>query len=570
MEITVTFTREENKTYYGCDSKVMDIEEYLRGVVPSEIGNANIAACRAQAVAARTFAMARTQGGKAISDASSTAQAFRSSRLGLAYQQAHQGVIDTMGEVLYYNGKLCDTCVYSASNGGRIVSSEEKWGGKRGYLVSKPDPYDTVAKNGHGVGMSQAGAKKMGSLGYSYEEILAFYYPGTVIFDTRAPIREEVLEEPEHAEEYIEGDIMDILASDLIEKCKTPLNEKWGYIWGEYGGTWTAAKQKAATREMTVKYGSKWIGHPVLDCSGLLYWAFKQLDGYMYHGSNTIWNKYCVTKGTLSSKTMLKPGSAVFLNKNGNRHHVGIYIGNNTCIESAGTQTGVTTSKLSHWDEWGEMKGVNYNLDYENVITYKTTTIQKGSSGVLVIELQEGLIKLGYDCGAAGADGKFGAATETAVKAFQTKYGLTVDGICGENTWVKLNTLLGTEDDQEADSVENEPLQPETVLYKAKVCAQTGDTVNMRESESTDAAIVKVIKIGEIVNVLREGTWSKIAYDGHEGYMMSKYLTKDLTDDTVINEDSAWCVKVVCANETEARNLATVLKKLANVTVEKV
>ncbi len=34
---------------------------------------------------------------------------------------------------------------------------------------------------GHGVGMSQWGAKKMGEMGYSIEEILKFYYPGTKI-----------------------------------------------------------------------------------------------------------------------------------------------------------------------------------------------------------------------------------------------------------------------------------------------------------------------------------------------------------------------------------------------------
>ena len=31
---------------------------------------------------------------------------------------------------------------------------------------------------GHGVGMSQNGAKKMAELGYSFEEILKFYYTG--------------------------------------------------------------------------------------------------------------------------------------------------------------------------------------------------------------------------------------------------------------------------------------------------------------------------------------------------------------------------------------------------------
>ncbi|MFM7426660.1 MAG: amidase, partial [Elainella sp.] len=32
---------------------------------------------------------------------------------------------------------------------------------------------------GHGVGMSQTGAYKLGELGWNYARILSFYYPGT-------------------------------------------------------------------------------------------------------------------------------------------------------------------------------------------------------------------------------------------------------------------------------------------------------------------------------------------------------------------------------------------------------
>lgn len=35
--------------------------------------------------------------------------------------------------------------------------------------------------NGHGVGYSQVGGNAMGCDGYSFDEILAFYYPGTEI-----------------------------------------------------------------------------------------------------------------------------------------------------------------------------------------------------------------------------------------------------------------------------------------------------------------------------------------------------------------------------------------------------
>ena len=41
----------------------------------------------------------------------------------------------------------------------------------------------------------------------------------------------------------------------------------------------------------------------------------------------------------------------------------------------------------------------------------------------------------GFSCGAAGIDGDFGGGTEQAVKAFQTEYRLTPDGVVGKKTW---------------------------------------------------------------------------------------------------------------------------------------
>ena len=70
-------------------------------------------------------------------------------------------------------------------------------------------------------------------------------------------------------------------------------------------------------------------------------------------------------------------------------------------------------------------------------------TIKRGSTGPYVVECQTDLIKLGYDVGHAGADGKFGAKTEAAVKAFQKDHGLKADGIVGPATWTALDEAVG-------------------------------------------------------------------------------------------------------------------------------
>ena len=180
-----------------------------------------------------------------------------------------------------------------------------------------------------------------------------------------------------------------IKTADLILKFQYALNNHWGYILNTWHTQWTQALQNSKVSYMKKKYGdnwksndsaknddsytaamygAQWINHWVTDCSGLFYWAFKELGGYMYHGSNTMWDKYCTSKGKLSKGKRtdgkeLKPGTAVFVLKGtSNRSHVGLYIGNGKVIEASGTKTGVITTEITNtkWCEWGELKGVDY------------------------------------------------------------------------------------------------------------------------------------------------------------------------------------------------------------------
>ncbi|SHF49175.1 Putative peptidoglycan binding domain-containing protein [Caldanaerobius fijiensis DSM 17918] len=70
------------------------------------------------------------------------------------------------------------------------------------------------------------------------------------------------------------------------------------------------------------------------------------------------------------------------------------------------------------------------------------TTLKKGSRGDAVKMLQENLNRLGYSTG--GIDGVFGPATERAVKAFQAKYNLPVNGIAGPQTISAIKRALST------------------------------------------------------------------------------------------------------------------------------
>ena len=252
-----------------------------------------------------------------------------------------------------------------------------------------------------------------------------------------------------------------IKAEALIAKFRQALEEKWGYIWGTAGEKWTAEKQKElekttdANRAQGRQYGSKWIGHRVADCSGLFSWAFRQLGGTIYHGSDTMYRKFCVNKGELNKgkrtdRGTLKPGTAVFVWNGSSYSHVGLYAGNGIVIEAMSTLKGVTTTKVTagKWTHWGEVTGVDYagdnaelRMQNAELNAENRLTIRRGSKGETVAEMQGILERLGYDLGSCGVDGDFGRMTEKAVKAFQKDHGLTVDGICGPKTWKELMNL---------------------------------------------------------------------------------------------------------------------------------
>lgn len=167
-----------------------------------------------------------------------------------------------------------------------------------------------------------------------------------------------------------------INAGALIDQFQTALREKWGYIYGKKHEQWTAQKQSQYAREYagdpdrqnSVRYGGKWVGHWVTDCSGLFAYSFEQLGSSVPHGSNSIWNKCCAARGLLehgkrTDGQSLKPGSAVFTSSGDKHNHIGLYVGNGTVIEAQGAEAGVTTSRITgaKWTHWAELTGVQFD-----------------------------------------------------------------------------------------------------------------------------------------------------------------------------------------------------------------
>lgn len=93
--------------------------------------------------------------------------------------------------------------------------------------------------------------------------------------------------------------------------------------------------------------------------------------------------------------------------------------------------------------ENGSKVGVTSASEGKNVAA--EPTLRKGSTGSEVKKLQKNLNKLKVtdaDGDKLAVDGDFGTSTREAVKKFQKKYGLEVDGIYGAKSYKKMKSLL--------------------------------------------------------------------------------------------------------------------------------
>lgn len=119
---------------------VIDLEEYLYGVVASEIPSSyEYEAIKAQACAARTYALYKwnreSDIGYDICD-STHCQAY----MGYDYEDSttRQAVIDTEGELIYYNGSPIEALFFSSS-GGYTEDAVNVWGTDVTYLKAVDD-----------------------------------------------------------------------------------------------------------------------------------------------------------------------------------------------------------------------------------------------------------------------------------------------------------------------------------------------------------------------------------------------------------------------------------------------
>lgn len=117
--------------------------------------------------------------------------------------------------------------------------------------------------------------------------------------------------------------------------------------------------------------------------------------------------------------------------------------------------------------------------------------LDKGDKGDAVKDMQNKLIKHGFYLPKYGADGDFGNETLAALKAFQKKAGLEVDGICGPLTWGELNK-------EPADSKEYTVKAGDTLIG----IAQANGTTYLELARINNISYPYMIRVGQKIKVL--------------------------------------------------------------------
>jgi len=232
----------------------------------------------------------------------------------------------------------------------------------------------------------------------------------------------------------------------------------WPYVWGGYGQYCTPGNRQSYAQRSSCPEGErqqiqkkcqvlngtkgscagcKYFPNTnvrFFDCRGFTRWLLAQVGiSLQGAGATSQWNNESnwLAKGLI--RDMPEDVVCCVFQKNPNStvmEHTGMGVGGGLIIHCSGeVKTARSTDK--GWTHYAIPKGLNGAIPVPDW----RPTIRRGSSGEDVKYCQSILISLGYDLGSYGADGKFGAKTEAAVKAFQKSKGLAADGVVGPLTW---------------------------------------------------------------------------------------------------------------------------------------
>ena len=299
----------------------------------------------------------------------------------------------------------------------------------------------------------------------------------------------------------------DIANKEVVSDC---IGGVKGYAWT--GGGQGVFEAIGTDKTYTSKYGSH--GCPDYGAGGMFEWARK---------------KGCPW-GTIDTIPEV-PGLALY--KEG---HAGYYVGNGEAVEWRGFSNGCVKTRLAErpWTHWYALPFIDYGdaslTPSLREVTLGSRLLKNGSAGTDVKALQELLMQLGFSVGTAGADGKYGSKTETAVKAFQKKAGLKQDGKYGNQTHNALMAAVAENDVGQQAMMETQPEpeqeQPMTGEKAIRVTIHSsGGNVNIRTGNGTSYSRITAVAPGTTLEFIATAVngWHAVKIGSQVGWVSGEY-----------------------------------------------
>ena len=210
--------------------------------------------------------------------------------------------------------------------------------------------------------------------------------------------------------------------------------------------------------------------------------------------------------------------------------HVGYYVGNGYAVEWRGFNYGCVRTKVKErkWKYWYKLPFIQYGAAAADIpapeIALGSRLLKRGMEGSDVKALQELLMQLGYTLPKYGADAKFGAETEKALRAFQKEAGLTVDGKYGDKTHAALMDAIADDDGQ--PETPKQPAQNDpTLAGTTVVIVSEGGKVNIRCGNGTEYARLSAVAPGSTFSLVAtaQNGWHAIVIGSRVGWVSGSF-----------------------------------------------
>jgi stage II sporulation protein D len=393
---------------------------------------------------------------------------------------------------------------------------------------------------GHGIGMSQRGAIYMGQLGYTYDEILGFYYDGS----SRVACT-------------FTNTILAAGSSEEITTTETPAETDDSTVRGTVSlasGSQLALRSAKSTSATVLTVLSNGTSVTVLSNDGT--WClvkFGSITGYVATSSLTI--SGTAPESDDSAVTAVAGFAVVTASGYLNLRESGSYSA--SVLSTA--PSGAILTVLSWGETWSQ-------IQYGTVVAYAASAYLTFSS-----EYPETIDETETDDTADGEDasGNTDTSDSTTLTATVTTEsgslnmrllaqagsailttipkGATVTVTSRGETWSAV-TYLGTEGyvmtaflsftEEETDDTDD----TSAVSATSAIVTTTSGSLNLRALPQAGSTIYGTIPQMTVIDVLSQGsTWCQVTYNGITGYVMTAFLTfveESDTDDTDDTEDT--------------------------------